>query len=86
MTLNLWSHIMDMEKIITRVARRLDIQKAALADTNAQIKILTGVEGLTKAVASLQVKRDRQSNAIDVTKQLLDHYTKQLAKEQGKIK
>lgn len=77
---------MDMEKIITRAARRLDIQKAALADTNAQIKILTGVEGLTKAVASLQVKRDRQSNNIDVTTQLLEHYTKRLAITQGKVK
>lgn len=77
---------MDLEKIITRAQRRLDIQKAALNSTNEEIKILTGVEGLTKAVASLQVKRDRQTNAIDVTKQLLDHYTKQLAKSQGKLK
>lgn len=77
---------MDLEKIVTRAHRRLDIQKAALNSTNEEIKILTGVEGLTKAVASLQVKRDRQTNAIDVTKQLLDHYTKALAKAQGKIK
>lgn len=77
---------MDMEKIITRAERRLDIQKATLANTNAEIKILTGVEGLTKAVASLQVKRDRQANAIEVTTQLLTHYTQLLAKQQGKIK
>lgn len=77
---------MDLEKIITRAQRRQDIQKAALNATQEEIKILTGVEGLTKAVAQLQVKRDRQTNALDVTKQLLDHYTKALAKTQGKIK
>lgn len=77
---------MDLEKIITKAARRRDIQKAALAATNEEIKILTGVEGLTKAVAALQLKRDRQTNALEVTGQLLEHYTKQLAKHQGKIK
>lgn len=77
---------MDLEKIITRAARRLDIQKASLTSTMEEIKVLTGVEGLTQAVAHLQVKRDRQNNAIDVTRALLEHYTKQLAKTQGKIK
>lgn len=77
---------MDMEKIITRTQRRLDIQQAALNATKEEIKILTGVAGLTKAVAHLQVKRDRQANNIDVTTQLLDHYTKKLATSQGKIK
>lgn len=77
---------MDLERIITRAARRRDIQVAALAATNEEIKVLTGVEGLAAAVANLQVKRDRQAKAIEVSKQLLEHYTKQLAKQQGRIK
>lgn len=77
---------MDLEKIITKAARRLDIQTAALANTVAEIKILTGVEGLTKAVANLQIKRDRQANAIETTRALLTHYTAKLADQQARAK
>lgn len=75
---------MDYEKIIARAGRRLDIQNSALTNTVAEIKILTGVPGLTKAVASLQIKRDRQANAIDVTRQLLTYYNGKLAEQNAK--
>lgn len=63
---------MDTDRLVANLERKLDRQRTAAKHTDDEIKQATAVAAPRAVIANLQIKKQRQAHAIDITTQYLN--------------